>query len=562
MFPDTSIKKTYTDLRGRIDLVKSPFIRYSPGLSLKYQEELPNQYAAFKDGDNQFVFYDITNAKKIDFARSTLSYAGYVACPNPEKALIIQVNGGIAIPCAISSRAANISIVQENPGIARLLKRHYSLPVFNQNPRGFLSASKERFDIIHIENWGYSIPGSGALNQDSFFTVEAFNSYLTHLSEKGIFIISRKLLLPPTDILRLFAAAFESLKLTGRKNPQDHIAIFGTWDSWTMLVSYSPIADVKSMLKFSNDLNFDIVYLKGISEKEANRFNVFERPYFSNEIRSLAAALQRGNEKEYFSKYPFDVSSQSDRRPFPDKLLKWSWLKQDYKIMGSRLYNLFLSGEVVVFTVFIEALVLSVILLFFPVFFIKRAKSKVNIYMLGYFFFIGSGFIFSELFFIKQWTIIFGDPSVSFSMVLSGILISSGLGGFFSQKLSSKSIKYVLILLIILTFLLFFLFNICLRYLIPCPKFLQYVLALIILMPPGFLMGIPFPMSMRYLFNNTGHNQAERAYAWNANGCASVLFSIVSVMIAVSIGIHAIIAAAAFSYFLALITFAAVRYKN
>ena len=42
-FPDTKIMETSTTLQGRMDEVKSPYIRFAPGLSLKFPDRLPRQ---------------------------------------------------------------------------------------------------------------------------------------------------------------------------------------------------------------------------------------------------------------------------------------------------------------------------------------------------------------------------------------------------------------------------------------------------------------------------------------------------------------------------------------
>ncbi len=551
LYPDTLITQTSTDLRGRVDTVKSPYIRFAPGLSIKYEGDLPNQWATFRDGDNQFVLYNLPSDRNSYFVRSSLTYAGYLLRPFPEHVLIIQTNGGVAIPCAISSNASKITIVEQNPHIARIVRDHYALPVVNQNPRTFLSVSHQRFDIIHIDNWGYSLPGSAALNQEHLFTTDAFQSYLNHLTPHGLLVISRKLLLPPTDTIRLWATAFESLSAIGNKNPENHIAMLRNWDSFTLLVSPTPLQDAETIISFAQDFNFDIVYQKNISFKKANQYNLFDQPYHYNEIKRLASAYKSGQEKKYFNDYPFDVSPQSDHRPFPNRYLKWSRLKQIYQSMGSRFYTLFLSGEITVMVVFFEAFILSIMLLLVPVIFISKKREKGFLRILVYFLSAGAGFIFVELFFIKQYTLLFGDPVISFTLALTGILIFTGLGGFCSQWLTLKSLKYTLISLIVLQLLIFFGFNIWLTRLMEIPTIFQYVFAFIILLPIGVLMGMPFPLGMMYILKNP----VQRAYAWTANGCASVLSSIISAQIAVSLGIPVIMLCAIFAYILALFTF-------
>ena len=57
-------------------------------------------------------------------------------------------------------------------------------------------------------------------------------------------------------------------------------------------------------------------------------------------------------------------------------------------------------------------------------------------------------------------------------------------------------------------------------------------------------MGIPFTMGMRWIAVGDSH----KAYAWAANGCASVLGSIIAAHLGISVGITAIAVAATMTY--------------
>ena len=82
------------------------------------------------------------------------------------------------------------------------------------------------------------------------------------------------------------------------------------------------------------------------------------------------------------------------------------------------------------------------------------------------------------------------------------------------------------------------------------PIMWQYVSAFLLLCPIGFLMGLPFPLGMQYLLQNP----AQRAYAWSANGCASVLASIASAQIALTVGLPFIMGFAVLAYFIAFLS--------
>lgn len=548
-FPDTSITATVNSIRGRIDKIKSPYIRFAPGLSLKFKESLPRQWAAFRDGDNRFVFYSLPFREDAKFSMSTLAYSGYMLAANPEHVLLIQRGGGSGIPCAIASGAREITIVEQNPQIAQMVRQHYNLSVINENPRAYLAKSGKRFGIIHIENWGTSIPGSAALNQEFFFTKEAFTKYLTHLSKDGILIISRKLLLPPSDSVRLFATAFESLRSLGIENPQDHLGVLRNWDTFTLIASTQPL-NTGIIKDFARNLNFDLVHMQGITKDMVNRFNIFNEPYHFLEIDRLAKAYRSGTEKEFFKTSLLDVTPQKDSRSFPARFLKWSRLKEIYKSTGSRIYSLLMSGEIVVVVVFFEAFVVAILLLVFPLFLIPGKGKKPPAFQITFFLAVGAGFMFVELFFIKSYTLLFGNPVISFFIVLAGVLVFSGAGGLWSQRVGRGYLKHTILVLVALLIIVFFSLDAIVHKIIGLPGPLRYLLALILLLPPGFVLGLPFPLGMRYLLKSP----VERAYAWTANGCASVLTSILSAQIAISIGIPAIMACAVLAYFLAFLS--------
>ncbi|MBW2605560.1 MAG: hypothetical protein JRE28_14855 [Deltaproteobacteria bacterium] len=550
LFPHTRITETINSIRGRFENIESPHLRFAPGLSLKHKGMLPDQSTTFKDGDNPLFLYRLTSRNDAQFSKFTLPYTGYLLAVHPKNILVIQHGGGSAIPCALASGAADITIVEQQPLIANRVRQHYKLPVINQNPRTFLARSDRRYDIIHIENWGTSIPGSATLTQDYFFTIESFTQYFQHLSNNGILIVSRLLLLPPSDAIRLWAEAYESLKSLEIKNPEKHIAVLRNWNTFTMIVSVQPFKDTTVLQDVSRNLNFDIVYLPGILKKNVNRFNIFDAPYHYLEINRLSEAYRSGTEKTYFENYPMDVSPQSDNRPFPYRFLKWSRLKALYKMTGSRFYSLFMSGEIVVSIVLIEAFGISILLLILPFFTILKKIRRFYFSHILYFLAVGSGFMFIELFFIKEYIFLFGDPVISLSVVITGLLVFSAFGGYWSQRISANNFPIAMAALIVILVCMFFIFNPIMHGVIKLTKSLRYTLSLLLLIPPGFLMGLPFPLGMRYMLNLP----AQRAYAWTINGCASVLASVASAQIALGLGVSAIMIFAICAYFLAFIT--------
>ena len=546
-FPETRIIESNTGIRGRIDRVQTPYIRFAPGLSLKYTHRLPDQHVIYRDGDNPLVLYDFKEKNAADFAAFMLSFAGYYQVEHPENVLLIQHGGGSALPCALAAGADRISIIEQNRSVAAMLGRHYRRPVINRDPRPFLAQDPNRYDIIHLENWGASIPGAAALNQEHSFTIEAFGEYWEHLTPGGVIIVSRKLLLPPSDSLRLFGTAYEALQKHAVKRPRDHLALLRNFDTFTLLVSKPPL-NVKAITEFARQKNFDPVFFSDIQPAMANRFHVFDEPYHFQEIGKLAASYESGRPGDYFRKYLLDVKPQSDSRPFPGRFLKWSRVKVLYKSLGSRFYALLMSGEIVVSMVFLEALFLAVCLLIFPLVLVTRRIQKPTLYQVTYFLGIGAGFMFVELYLIKSFILMVGDPVISFSLVVSAILIFSSLGGLWAHARSIRNIRLVLLTLIGVLIVTTVGLELLADYMLEAPRVMRYFMALFLMLPTGFMMGLPFPLGMRHMLENP----VQRAYAWSVNGCASVLSAIVAAQAALSFGIPVVAALGVTMYMVAM----------
>ena len=293
-FPETRIEQTFSNIRGRTDRVTSPYIRFAPGLSLRYQESILPQEATYRDGDHQLVLYPYGSKTSTRFSKFTLSYSGYEVCPGAQKALVVLQGGGTSIPCVLSSKIQDATIVIEHPTLAKILSSHYRAKVVCQPPRAFISQTPEQYDIIQLENWGTAIPGSTALDQEHLVTTDAFLQYLQHLTSDGVVIISRRLLLPPADCIRLWASAYEGLRRIGSRNPSDHLAILRNWDTFTLLVFKQPLQRTTTthLINFAENLNFDIVFLPQITPDQANRFNKFDAPYHFIEVNRLAGAYR------------------------------------------------------------------------------------------------------------------------------------------------------------------------------------------------------------------------------------------------------------------------------
>ena len=528
--------------------MESPYLRFAPGLSLKYQQQFPERELLIKDADALTVLYDLSDPEALEFVRYTHAYAAYVLLAEPQKAevLIVQQGGGLALPAAVSSSVKKIFLLVDHPGISEAAVRKYGsnrLVVGSSPARSYLAGSRARYHLIQVEHWGPSLAGTASLSQEHLLTVEAIEDYLEHLHEGGLLSLSRKIHLPPADSLRLFAAVFKALQQRGAARPEDHIIVIRNWESYTLLVSSDPFeeASLTKMKVFCRQMNFDLVFFSGLTADLANRFNIFDQAFFYQAVNDLNLALQSGREKVFFRRQLVDVRPATDDRPFQNRFTKWLRLPELYRSKGSRFYLLLLSGEVVVAAVFLVALLVAGLLLIFP---LRLLKTRLPASSVLYFLLTGAGFMLAEMGFIQAYNLLFGEPVVAFTLILGSMLIFSGIGGAISAHWNTKKLTIsLLVLLAVLGSILFFLKPL-LELLLSLPNPWQIVLAVLLVAPPACLLGVPFPVGIRLLLR-----QAEtRAYGWALNGMASVLFSILALAAAMAWGISRVLLAALICY--------------
>jgi predicted membrane-bound spermidine synthase len=133
--------------------------------------------------------------------------------------------------------------------------------------------------------------------------------------------------------------------------------------------------------------------------------------------------------------------------------------------------------------------------------------------------------------------------------VISGLLVSSGLGSFFSRRITEKELHRGMV------FIVFTVGAIVGAFLgvIPCmtQRFLGLDLVLrefmtiILLFPLGFLMGMPFPLGIRHLRRA---DPSAIPWAWCINGCFSVMGAVLAVVIAFRAGFSGVLVLAAVVY--------------
>jgi hypothetical protein len=221
---------------------------------------------------------------------------------------------------------------------------------------------------------------------------------------------------------------------------------------------------------------------------------------------------------QFIADFPEDLTPPTDNRPF--------FFAMDATLLSGLL-------------TFVGALTLGFIVV--PVF--LKAEPRVLVDNIGLtlaFAAIGFGFMLVEISQMQRLIVLLGHPTFSLSVVLFGLLISSGIGSFASGRstdtpLSALAGRYLGALVVVLV-VLGFVTPPAVRTFQGMATPIRIAVALLLLMPAGFLMGMAFPTAMRI---GTIRRASITPWFWAINGATSVTASVLTVLISSRWGIAA-----------------------
>jgi spermidine synthase len=566
LFPGARLLETHWNVFSRVDILESPAARTAPGLSLQYLEPLPPQLGLTVDADhlNAITRFSGKPGEKdelrfIDFLPSSFPYQ----MAKPERVLIFEPMGGLEILNALHHRSREIVVTEVNPEIVKLLQgtyHDYSGGIYSRpgiqvavgDGRGYVRGAPPAFDLIVLsltESLGASATGLSSLHEDYRLTAEAFQDYLQALKPGGFLSISLYLLPPPRAELRLVSVTKETLERAG-KRPGDYLLAYRSWSTFSLLVKKGPIEsqEIKALKSFCQRLRFDLVYYPGMSEGEANVYNRFPTPIYFGGVQKVL----RDGEK-FYSTYPFDLSPATDDRPFFHHYFRWGHLGEIYRLAGEK-WQILVEGGYLVPIVFIQALFLSFLFILLPLIFGKLGKKRPKVpgghpgSWLIFFSALGLGFMFVEISLMQEFILFLSHPVYSVSLVLFSLLIFAGAGSRLSMRIdprSSRGLKLILPSAAGILFLYAFFLPQVLQFFQGKPLFFRQMITVLLIAPSGLLLGMPFPLAIRWVGSRWPFLVP---WAWCANGCASVLGSILPVIIALSWGFQAVFFLASLLY--------------
>jgi hypothetical protein len=549
----TEAKTLHTRWNGisRIDIIDSPAVRFAPGLSLLYTELIPKQVGLSVDGGELTA---VTNPEDRDTHK--LNFLSYLPSSFPyeiaknQKVLILEPKGGLDVLTASQNGARDITVIENNPLIVRLLQNELSVfsgDIYNSDQihivtatsRSAIETDKELYNLIVLsltDISGSTGTGLFGFGENYLFTFESFMSLYKRLSADGIISMSFYLLPPPRQELRVLATWIEALRREN-KDPARHIISIRSWGTISYFVKKSPFtqSDIRELKSFVDRYRFDLVHYPGMRATDANVYNTFEKPIYYEYCLNLLTPNRRDR---FTDLYLFQIKPVSDERPFFFNFFKFRKVKATFQSLGQKLLPFF-QGEFLLPLILIQAIVVAFILILLPLLTFRREKKirdserRISRNVFFYFALIGMAFMFMEVTLIHKFILYLGHPVYSFSVILFSLLFSSGIGSFLSKKIIGTNIinnlRWCFVLCSIFIFISFFIFPAVHENLLGISFGYRIFLTFLAIFPIGFLMGFPFPSGIRLLA------QAGKKWipwAWAINAFSSVINSVLALLIA------------------------------
>jgi hypothetical protein len=534
--PDKTMFQILAAPGGRIvDSTWSNFAR----VDLVSGSETNEMYAFTNAGAGSYMVRFDGDLDKVSWLTGQVEYLPFVNF-SPEKTLILGAGAGKDVLQALLAGSREITAVEINPAMVNITRKHADFDggIFDApgvrtvvaDGRDFVARSTVSYDMIYL-NLVYAqapTPGNSALSESYIFTTEAFRSYWDHLAPKGRLAVVAHQGLEGT---RALITAIRALNLGGISagTALRHVALLRyasddpTQSTTVMILQRSPLSeqDVAVLLQAGREAGMQPLFLPDV-------FEDLLRGLTTDEITL----------DEFLVQKDYNLFPTTDESPFFFNLDPG--LPQPLQIL------LILAGVVL----------LGYLLL------MTGARNRPSIWQLLFFGGLGLGYILVEVPLIQRTLLLIGNPTLTMVLVLAAVLLSSGAASLRSASWNLETLWRPIAVSALLVAAL----SLALSYgqpaLVTALARLSFVLrvliSILLFVPLGFAMGIPFANGLRLIGKR---NELALPYLWGWNAVTSVAGSALAASLAIWFSFGAAMLAGTACYLLVALT-AFIQFKR
>ncbi len=546
-------------------------------------------------------------------------YYPYIVKPNA-KAFVVQFGGGLSAMTALNAGASAVTIAEANPEVLRAFRSpdlkeatgnilaDQRVKVVDYDGRLFLAHTDERFDVIDLslaDSVGLSNPGGFAISEKYAYTQHALTSYIHGLAEGGVLSVTLwNKEEPPKSVMRFYATMAKAAQEAGGDWARSLFVSESYLSTTTVLYKKGGFteADIAALRQHSADLSFDEVYSPGFAFDPASAKGIlaqYQASIFGDGTTADSATagdggaapgdtpsvdgtasdappgdgaetavpsttlarlvwqgLVQGGAADVTGQYVFDIQPLTDDRPYFAGYIRPVDLTKTLDRLDSVQDDW---GYLLLWATLGMACLAAVVLILPPMIFGGRAgMGQGKLAVIAYFGSLGLGYITVEVGLISWFTRALTNPTIAASVVLSGMLVFSGLGSWVAERITrtGRVLPLVLVSIALCLLAMMLVLPVALESIGALSYLGRIAFCLVIVAPVAFLMGFPMATAMNWLALR-GRDQMF-VWAWGINGSFSVVGAAAVPLIAVSFGLSAVLVVAAFGYGLAMLAFLAM----
>lgn len=621
-FPDSNRVYERASPFGYLEVYSSSYLHFAPGLSDNAAFNLPtmpaNAYLGmYIDGDGPSGIIRDLPPSETAYFRFLSMYYPYLIKSAPDT-FVVQFGGGLSTSVALNN-SKTVTVAEGNPAVLAAFQEDKGLRDFTgdilHNPkvrvidydgRLYLAYTDNRYDVIDLslaDSAGLSNPGGFAIVEKFSYTREAMRSYMRALKDGGVLSVTLwNKEEPPKSVLKLYT----TMAAAARDLDKDISVRFFVAASYlsTATVLYKrngfTASEIEKLRAHTRAMSFDEIYYPGLRYDEAKTAEVLDG--YKNQI--FFDAQETGDEpnNEPKDEPPPDAPAGGDDPNQPastvpattmgqltwNRLVNGGWdqVAHSYVFDSRMLTNarpyfaayvrpvdlpritdrleLFQDewGYILLWATLGIACIAATSLVALPVIFgwrtiFSRYPGKFR--TIVYFACLGLGYIMVEVGLIAEFILALSNPIVSASVLITGMLVFSGLGSLVSERFLDRARNVMPIIFLAIGALLIgyglFLDRV-LDFIGTFPYAWRLVFCFALISPPAFLMGFPMPTAMTSLAR-LGKDHMF-LWAWGINGCFSVIGAALVPILATSYGLSTVLIVSGCAYLLAMLAFFAV----
>lgn len=567
------------------------------------------QVHVFQDGDAPTVIWSHGYAQDRDY-RAHWYGLGYNLVTQPE-VLIIGPGGGNDVETALHHDPRAVTAVDINGDTLGLVKGPFAdytknlytrprVTAVHSEGRSYLrrqldeKGGDKRYDMIVMsgtDTYAALSSGSYIFSESYLYTAEAFDDFLAHLSDEGVMQVLRFRFEPPREELKLVATAAQALQRLGVRDPRGHFVVINQEDQQAQRIygalrqqaahdaKAGPVADsLEQFAKQPMRYGMTLIRRRPFTADEVKKIVDAIPPLNGNDAVThtvvydagaglvagsaetaygrVLAALAKGEQAAFFATYPYRVEPATDDRPFFFNFYSWkdvakirSTPEAGYAALtGSEPIGLY-----VLVALLLQTLVATVLLVVVPLFRVPSGMATSRLRVLIYFACLGIAYLLVEISTIQRFVLYLGHPTYSLTANLAIFLVGSGLGsataGKFGAGRRAAAIAAGCVVALLAAHAIWL--PDFLRQSLSAPEGLRVLYTCLWIAPLAFCMGIPFPTGLELVGRSS---PAFLPWAFGVNGAASVMSSVLSIVLAMELGFTAVFLAAACLYAVAMLT--------